>query len=133
METPKTILFVDDDKFLLDMYTLKFSKNNFKVSTANSPEEALRVLRGGLNPDILLLDVVMPGLDGVDLLTIIRKENLAKNSMVVMLTNQGLQDDIAKAKKLNVDSYIIKSTTVPSEVLSEVMKNYENHQKNNLK
>lgn len=133
MDTIKTILFVDDDKFLLDMYALKFSKNNFKVSTATSPEEALKILRAGLNPDILLLDVVMPGLDGVDLLTIIRKENLAKGSLVIMLTNQGLPDDIAKAKKLNVDSYIIKSTTVPSEVLAEVIKNYEDHQKNNLK
>ncbi len=126
MDTTKqlSILLVDDDKFLLDMYALKFSKNNFKVNTAEGPDNALKVLREGMEPDIVLLDVVMPGMDGIELLTIIRKENLLKNSVVIMLTNQGLPDDVARAKKLNVDGYIIKATTIPSEVLSEVQKIY---------
>ncbi len=121
---PRTILFVDDDKFLLDMYNLKFSKNNFSVHTAQNPEDALKVIRDGFEPDILLLDVVMPGMDGIELLTVLRKENLIKKTVVIMLTNQGLGDDIAKAKKLNVDGYIIKATSIPSEVLSEVEKIY---------
>ena len=126
---PLSILFVDDDKFLLDMYALKFSKNNFTVNTAQGPEVALKMLRDGLNPDVLLMDVVMPGMDGIELLSFIRKENLAKDSVVIMLTNQGLPDDIARAKKLNVDGYIIKATTIPSEVLSEVQKIYSNVKK----
>jgi CheY-like chemotaxis protein len=89
----------------------------------------LKMLRDGLDPDVLLLDVVMPGMDGIELLSIIRKENLAKNSVVIMLTNQGLADDISRAKKLNVDGYIIKATTIPSEVLAEVQKIYSNIKK----
>lgn len=129
MDKTLSILFVDDDKFLLDMYALKFSKNNFDVHTAQGPEDALKMVREGLNPDILLLDVVMPGMDGIELLTLMKKEGLAKDSVVIMLTNQGLPDDVARAKKLSVDGYIIKATTIPSEVLSEVQKIYSNVKK----
>ena len=126
---PLTVLFVDDDKFLLDMYSLKFSKNNFEVHTCQSTEEALKILREGMNPDIILLDVVMPGMDGIELLSIIRKEKLIKDAVVIMLTNQDLPDDISRAKALNVDGYIIKATTIPSEVLSEVQKIYSSIKK----
>ena len=121
---PLSILFLDDDKFLIDMYALKFSKNNFEVHTAQNPDNALKLVRDGLDPDILLLDIVMPGMDGLEFLDQLRKEGLIKKATVIMLTNQGLPDDIARAKKLNVDGYIIKATTIPSEVLSEVNKIY---------
>lgn len=124
-----SILFVDDDKFLLDMYAVKFSKNNFDVHTSLNPEEALKIIRDGLEPDILLLDIVVPGMDGIELLSIIRKENLLKKSVIIILTNQGLPDDIARAKKFNVDGYIIKATTIPSEVLSEVQRIYSSSKK----
>lgn len=126
---PLTILFVDDDKFLLDMYALKFSKNNFDVHTAQGPEEALKIVRDGLSPDVLLLDVVMPGMDGLELLSIFRKEDIIKKAVVIMLTNQGMPDDVSRAKKLNVDGYIIKATTIPSDVLLEVQKIYSSVKK----
>lgn len=118
------ILFVDDDKFLLDMYALKFSKNGYEVCTAQGPEEALKLFRDGFKTDIVLLDVVMPGMDGLQLLEILRKEDLLKDTVVIMLTNQGLSEDIDRAKKLDVDGYIIKAMTIPSEVLTEVGKIY---------
>ena len=123
------ILFVDDDKFLLDMYAFKFSKAKYEVSTAEGSEKALKMLREGLEPDILLIDVVMPAMDGIDFLGAIRKENLVNKAVVIMLTNQGLSDDIARAKKLNVDGYIIKATTIPSEVLTEVERIYKSSKK----
>ncbi len=129
MDKTRKILFVDDDKFLLDMYALKFSKNNFEVNTSQGSEEALKVIRGGFEPDILLVDVVMPGMDGIEFVGALRKENLAQKSVIIMLTNQGLPDDIARAKKLNVDGYIIKATTIPSEVFTEVTKIYANSKK----
>ncbi len=134
METPQnakplTILFVDDDRFLLDMYSMKFSKNNFEVHTAVGGEDALKMIRDGFEPNILLLDVVMPVMDGMELLSIIRKEDRLKKTVIIMLTNQGVSDDVSKAKKLNVDGYIIKATTIPSEVLAEVQKIYASSQK----
>ncbi len=129
-ETKKlSILFVDDDKFLLDMYALKFSKNNFDVHTAQNAEDTLKLIRDGLSPDILLLDIVMPGMDGIQLLSVLRQENLIKKAVVIMLTNQGLSDDVARAKKLNIDGYIIKATTIPSDVMNEVKKIYSSANK----
>lgn len=133
-----SIMFVDDDKFLLDMYALKFSKNGYDVVTSQGPEEALKNLRadvdGNSTPDILLLDVVMPGMDGLQLLDVIRKEKLAEKSVIMMLTNQSLSEDIDRAKNLNVDGYIIKAMTIPSEVLTEVNKIYaEAHAKRGQK
>ena len=122
----KKVLFVDDDKFLLDMYALKFSKAGYEAKTADSGELALKVLRDGFVPDILLIDIIMPGMDGLTFLEQVRTENLATNSVVVFLTNQGEPDDINRARKLNADGYIVKATTIPSEVLGEVEKIYKN-------
>ncbi len=126
---PLNVLFVDDDKFLLDMYITKFTNAKHSVHTCSTTEEALKVLKGGMEPDVLILDLIMPGMDGIELLTALRKENLIKKTVVIMLTNQGLPDDIARAKKLNVDGYIIKATTIPSELLAEVEKIYSHSKK----
>jgi CheY-like chemotaxis protein len=114
------ILIVDDDTFLLNMYALKFTKSNFEVTTALSGDNVLKLLRDGFVPDIMLVDVVMPGLDGLELLAQIRKLGLIQNTTIIMLTNQSDSNDIERAKALNVNGYIVKATTIPSEVISEV-------------
>ncbi len=116
------ILIVDDDEFLLNMYSIKFSNSGLDVTTSSSPSDALNKLKQGFEPDALILDVVMPGMDGFELLGKIREEKLAKSSIVFVLTNQGQSADMEKAKELGVDSYIVKASTIPSEVLSELMK-----------
>lgn len=117
-------MIVDDDQFLIDMYSMKFSKDGFEVESATKGEEALEKLRGGFEPDILILDVVMPALDGIGLLEKIRQAKLANKATVIMLTNQGQKSDIDRAKKLGVDGYIVKATTIPSEVVEEVVNIY---------
>ena len=119
---PKKIFLIDDDKFLLDMYALKFSKAGYEVKTADSTDMALKMLREGYIPDVMLSDIVMPGMDGLDLVANIRKEHLLIGAIIIMLTNQGSSDDISRAQKLSVDGYIVKATTIPSEVLAEVEK-----------
>ncbi|MDE1975444.1 MAG: response regulator [Patescibacteria group bacterium] len=118
----KKILIVDDDKFLLDMYALKFNKSGYEVKTCDSTDGCLKLLREGYMPDIMLCDIVMPGMDGLDMVATVRKEKLAGSAKVIMLTNQGSPEDLSRAKSLNVDGYIIKATTIPSEVLAEVEK-----------
>jgi DNA-binding response OmpR family regulator len=120
--TSKKILLIDDDKFLLDMYALKFAKAGYEVKTADSTDGGLKLIRGGYIPDVMLADIVMPGMDGLELVATVRGEKLAPGMTIIMLTNQGSSDDIARAKKLNVDGYIVKATTIPSEVLAEVEK-----------
>jgi CheY-like chemotaxis protein len=130
MDNIKTkILIVDDDKFLLNMYSIKFSKNNYEVNGASSGDDALTKIKDGYNPDIVLLDIIMPGMDGFGVLERIRKENLVPNSLIIMLTNQGQLSDIEKAKEFGVNGYIIKATSIPSEVVEEVNRIYNSQKK----
>ena len=125
MEAPsaqKKILFIDDDSFLLDMYSLKFSKAGYDVKVANSTDLALKMIRDGYAPDVMLVDVVMPGMDGLELVATIRGEKLLPSTVIIMLTNQSATDDISRAQKANVDGYIVKATSIPSQVLQEVEK-----------
>jgi two-component system chemotaxis response regulator CheY len=120
-ETAHTVLIVDDDKFLLDMYSMKFTSAGHKVIAASSAQDALQKLRGGDTPDILVLDIIMPAMDGLELLETVRKENLVPSASVVMLTNETDPARIEKAKSLGVAGYIVKATTIPSEVVKEVI------------
>lgn len=121
------ILLIDDDKFLLDMYSLKFKKSGLDIDTASSSTTALEKIRSDGNYNIVLLDIIMPGMDGLELLKKIRDEKLLENSAVIMLTNQA--DATDKAKSLGVDGYIIKATTIPSEVVDQVLSIYNNKKK----
>jgi CheY-like chemotaxis protein len=118
------VMIVDDDKFLIGMYSLKFSNNGYDVDTALGSTLALEKLRAGAKPDIILLDIIMPYMDGLEMLKVVRDEKLAPDAIVVMLTNQNQSSDIERSKDLKVDGYIVKATTIPSEVLREVEKIY---------
>lgn len=125
--TPLKILLVDDDAFLLNMYSLKFSKSKFEVNTAQNGNDAIKKIKEGYTPDIMLLDVVMPGMDGLSLLEAIRKEKLVPKATVVMLTNQSDSVEIEKAKSLGIGGYIVKATTIPSEVVDDVIEIHKKH------
>mgnify|MGYP000853143635 FL=1 len=128
--TPYKILIVDDDKFLLNMYSIKFQKEHFDVTTAGDGKDALTKLQGGLEPDAIILDIVMPVMDGLEMLENMRKLNLAKDATVLILSNQGQSSDIEKAKRLHIDGYIVKATTIPSEVVTEVLRMLANKHHN---
>ncbi len=114
------ILIVDDDQFLLDMYAVKFKAAHFEVEATPDPAAALKKLRDGYVPDAIMLDVVMPGIDGIEMLKQIRAEHLGGNAPVIMLTNQSQQADVDVAQEVGVDGYIVKAEHVPSEVIQEV-------------
>lgn len=119
-ENEKTIFIIDDDRFLLDMYSLKFKQQGFVVESSPSGQEALTKLRDGFKPSVILLDIVMPGVDGIELIDTVKKENIAPGALIVVLSNQGEEDDIEKAKQHGAHEYIVKANSVPSEVLQKV-------------
>jgi len=123
------VLLVDDDNFLLNMYESKFKKYGHEVVRATDGEDALSKLREGLKPDIVILDIIIPRIDGLEVLKIIKKEKLAERSAVIMLTNQGESKEIERAKELGIDGYIVKAALIPSEVVVEVLRIAENHNK----
>ena len=117
----RKVLLVDDDRFLLDMYTLKFKESGCAVDAIADPAAAIKKLQEGFAPDLILLDVVMPAMDGFEFLEKVRAGNLAKGATIVMLSNQGQQEDIDKAMKLGAAGYIIKASSIPSEVLAKAL------------
>jgi len=122
----RKILIVDDDNFLLDMYALKFSQNNFEVYTANGGMQAIDKMKGGLTPDVMLMDIIMPEMNGFEMLAKINSENLCSNCVKIVLSNKSEQKDIDEGKKLGVAGYIVKANSTPAEVISQVVKILEN-------
>ena len=117
----KKILIVDDDNFLLDMYALKFSQNNFDVYTAGSGAQTLEKLKGGLKPEVILMDIIMPEMDGFEMLEKINTENLSPDSTKIILSNKSQQEDIDQGDKLGVSGYIVKANSTPAEVIEQVV------------
>jgi CheY-like chemotaxis protein len=116
------IYLVDDDRFLLDMYAVKFKAAGHEITAFQNGEDALKALREQPAPDALLLDIVMPTIDGFEVLSAMRQEQLAPTTKVIVLSNQGQESDIEKAKSLGAAGYIIKASAIPSEVFTETIK-----------
>lgn len=114
------IMLVDDDKFLLDMYALKFTQDGHIVKPCFAVEEALNELREGFDADAVVFDLVMPGKDGFDLLRGIKDGKLAPRARLIALTNQSSPEERKKAEELGANDYIIKATLIPSEVVKAV-------------
>lgn len=116
------IAIVDDDDFLVDMYTAKFNNSGVSVDACKSGESLLEKLTAGTKFDLILLDIVMPNMDGIEVLKKMRQQKMGEGIPVVMLTNQNNEKDINESKKLGISCFIVKAAATPSEVVSEVMK-----------
>ena len=121
------VFLVDDDRFLLDLYAVKFKNAGHEVTVFGGGEDLLTALRkeGAAQPDVILLDLIMPGVSGFEVLEAIRKEQLAKGAKIIILSNQGQDSDIEKAKQLGANGYIIKASAIPSEVFAETLRTLE--------
>jgi len=115
------IYLIDDDRFLLDMYAVKFRAQGHEVTAFSGGKDLLAALKEKPAPDAMLLDIVMPEMDGFEILSSIRKDGLAKTTKVIILSNQGQDSDIEKAKELGAAGYIIKASAIPSEVYAETI------------
>lgn len=114
------VLLVDDDKFLTDMYSMKFTGAGFTVQACLSVGDALTALRGGFKPDAIVLDILMPEEDGFSFLETIAKESLAQSAVKIALTNQSNDAEKKRAEDLGVSRYIVKASMIPSEVVEAV-------------
>ena len=123
----KRILLVDDDKFLVDMYAMKFTTSGYEVQACVSANEALAVLREGFAADAVVFDLIMPERDGFSFLSALGDEKLAPHAVRIALTNQNNDDERTKAERLGVDRYIVKASTIPSEVVSMVGEEIAKH------
>jgi len=119
-ENKTSVLLVDDDKFLLDMYAMKFTQAGFNAHASLSVRNALDTLRGGFKADAVVFDLIMPQEDGFFLLDTIRTEKLAQGAALIALSNQSDESEKKKATDLGATHYIVKASMIPSEVVAAV-------------
>jgi DNA-binding response OmpR family regulator len=110
----KKVLIVEDEKPIAKALQLKLQKSGFITEVANNGKEGLDVYKT-MKPDLILLDLIMPVLDGFGFLSEIRKTD--KKTKVIVLTNLGQAEDLAKTLKLGASQYFIKSETPLSKVV----------------
>lgn len=115
------ILLVDDDTFLRDMYATKFIESGHDVTPAQNGVEVLRILETVQDFDLMLVDMIMPGMTGVELMGKIRESIPNAHMKFIVLSNQGQDQDIDEASAVGAIGYIIKAQSVPSEVVKRVV------------
>ena len=117
--TMHKILIVEDDKFLLNVYRLKLTKEGFEVRLAKNGDEALETLKD-FKPDVILLDLVMPVRDGFSVLEELKKDPTLSKIPVIITTNLGQKEDIDRGLKLGARDYIIKSETAMEKIMEKI-------------
>ncbi len=116
------ILLVDDDAFLRDMYATKFKEEGYLVVVAKSGVQALSALKDEGDVDVVMLDMIMPGMNGIEILKAINELDLSKKPSCIVLSNQSENSDVDDAVKAGAVGYIVKAEMIPSDVVREVKK-----------
>lgn len=117
----KKIAIVEDETFLLDMYKIKFQSEGYEVITAANGEEGLKQVTETM-PDLVLLDLVMPKMDGYEVLRALRANEKTKNLKIYLLSNLGQSGEIDRGKKEGADGYFVKSSLTPTQLAEEIKK-----------
>lgn len=113
------ILLVEDDEMLHSMYTQKFEKEGYEVISAYNGADGVKKAQTE-SPSLILMDIIMPKMDGFVALKKIKKKDETKDIPVIMLTNLGQEEDVKKGKELGADDYFIKANHTPAEVVAKV-------------
>ena len=115
------MLLIEDDTFLGNIYKTKFEIEGFKVSVSENGEAGLSDAKKK-KPDVILLDILLPKMDGFTVLKHLKEDDSVKEIPVILLTNLGQKDDVEKGLEMGAADYLIKAHFKPSEVLNKVKK-----------
>jgi len=117
----KKILIVEDEEILINLLQRKLIQGGYDVLVARNGEEGLKLMKETM-PDIVLLDVLMPKMGGIEVMETMQKEDALKNIPVVIISNSGQPVEIDKAQKLGAKDWLIKTEFDPQEVVDKVKK-----------
>lgn len=121
MPNHKKILVVEDDGMISSMYKTKFEADGFEVLIAADGASGLEIAKKE-KPDMVMLDVILPQLDGFSVLEEIKKDKALKATPVIMLTNLSTEEDKIKGEKLGALDYLVKASLTPGQVSSKIKK-----------
>jgi len=119
MEPKKTILIVEDDKFLRELISRKLSGEGFDALEAVDGEEGIKKIKEG-KPDLVLLDLILPGIDGFEVLARLREDPEISSIPVIILSNLGQREEVEKGLKLGAIDYLIKAHFTPGEIIEKI-------------
>lgn len=117
----KKILLIEDEKTMVNLLERKLTKEGYDVSVARDGEEGLGKIKE-MKPDLILLDIVMPKMDGFEVMEEIAKHKELKKIPVIIISNSGQPVELGRVKKLGAKDWLIKTEFDPQEVLDKVMK-----------
>jgi len=115
----KIILIIEDDKFLRELITQKLIKEGYGVSEAVDGEEGIKKVKEE-KPDLVVLDLILPGIDGFEVLSRMREESALTSIPVIILSNLGQKEDVEKGLKLGAVDYLIKAHFTPGEIIDKI-------------
>jgi len=115
----KKILIIEDDDFFRELLRKKLKSEGFEVAEATDGEKGAKMAKEKA-PDLILLDLLMPGIDGFEVLSRIRGESSTASIPVIILSNLGQQEDIEKGIKLGANDYMIKSQFDINQVIEKI-------------
>lgn len=118
---PRHIVLVEDDTFLANIYKTKFEMEGFKVTVAEDGVAGIEEVKKK-KPDLVLLDILLPKMDGFTVLENLKKDPEVKDIPVILLTNLGQKDDVDKGLQMGAADYLIKAHFKPSETVDKVKK-----------
>ncbi|MDP4009058.1 MAG: response regulator [bacterium] len=113
------ILIVEDDKFLRELITQKLGKEGYDLVEGVDGEEGVSQAKKE-SPDLILLDLILPGIDGFEALTQIKADEKTSKIPVIILSNLGQKDDIERGLKLGAQDYLIKAHFTPGEIVGKI-------------
>jgi DNA-binding response OmpR family regulator len=116
---PKKILIVEDDSFLQGLTASKLSKDGYTILVAGNGEDAVKIADAE-KPDFILLDLVLPAMDGFEVLAKIRKNDALKKIPVIIFSNLAEEKDMIKARDLGANEYMVKSNFTLDELAAKI-------------
>jgi two-component system response regulator VicR len=116
----KNILLVEDDKFLSTLLKNRLEKEGITVNHVSDGEEAIRILRSGVRPDLTLMDIILPKKNGFEVLEEIQQDIRMRDLPIIIISNLGQASDIAKGKELGAIEYYIKAQTSIDDLVSKI-------------
>ena len=120
----KKILIIEDERLLLDMYESYFRKADYEVFATSNGRPGLEIARKE-KPDIIITDILMPEMDGYEVIEAIRKDSETKRIPILVFSNLGQKEEIRKGLELGADDYVIKTDLTPSDLIKKVERMFD--------
>jgi DNA-binding response OmpR family regulator len=115
----KKILIIEDDKFLRELISMKLRKEGYTIVEAVDGEEGEKKIKEE-KPDLVLLDLILPGIDGFEVLSRIKEDPTVSSIPVIILSNLGQKEEIEKGLKLGAIDFLVKAHFTPGEIIEKI-------------